>query len=172
MRRFDSVSLTTDLTFDVGSWKLKVECSMFVFSSFEAYSAVSSNLVLAIHQIRLSKYLYEPKIPAIPMTTRVSPRRRGSYGIDAPYAPAGIAVATVFVLVMAILSRRWQTFVPVTFMLAVLGFYLHSTFRGKFVVWAGSHGHQPRAEVAQIFNLLYRRFSIGGRFETSWTRGL
>jgi ubiquinone/menaquinone biosynthesis C-methylase UbiE len=43
---------------------------------------------------------------------------------------------TVVVLVMAILSGHWQTFVPVTFMLAVLGFYLQSTLRGKFVVWA------------------------------------
>ncbi len=70
------------------------------------------------------------------MTERVTPRRRGSYGIDAPYAPAFMAAMTVVVLVMAILSGHWQTFVPVTFMLAVLGFYLHSTLRGKFVVWA------------------------------------
>ena len=71
------------------------------------------------------------------MTKRVTPRRHGSYGIDAPYAPAFIAVMTVVVLVMAIISGQWQTFVPVTFMLAVLGFYLHTTLRGKFVVWAG-----------------------------------
>jgi len=70
------------------------------------------------------------------MTERVPPRRHGSYGIDAPYAPAFMAVMTVVVLVMAILSGRWQRFVPVTFMLAVLGFYLHNTLRGKFVVWA------------------------------------
>ena len=66
----------------------------------------------------------------------MTPRRHGSYGIDAPYAPAFIAVMTVVVLVMAIISGRWQTLVPITFMLAVLGFYLHSTLRGKFVVWA------------------------------------
>jgi ubiquinone/menaquinone biosynthesis C-methylase UbiE len=47
-----------------------------------------------------------------------------------------MAVMTVVVLVMAILSGHWQTFVPFTFLLAVLGFYLHSTLRGKFVVWA------------------------------------
>ena len=70
------------------------------------------------------------------MSERVTPRRRGSYGIDAPYAPAFMAVMTVVVLVMAILSGHWQTFVPFTFLLAVLGFYLHSTLRGKFVVWA------------------------------------
>src|SRR5205085_5742579 len=66
----------------------------------------------------------------------MTPRRHGSYGIDAPYAPVFMAVMTVVVLVMAIISGRWQRFVPVTFMLAVLGFYLHNTLRGKFVVWA------------------------------------
>ena len=71
------------------------------------------------------------------MTERVTPRRRGSYGIDAPYAPAFMAVMIVFYLVMAIISGRWQRFVPITFMLAVLGYYLHGTLRGKFVVWAG-----------------------------------
>ena len=70
------------------------------------------------------------------MTERVPPRRHGSYGIDAPYVPSFIGVMTVVVLVMAIISGHWQTFVPITFMLAVLGFYLHSTLRGKFVVWA------------------------------------
>src|SRR5580765_1022383 len=67
----------------------------------------------------------------------MTPRRHGSYGIDAPFAPAFMAVMSVFFLVMAILSGRWQRFVPVTFMLTVLGLYLHNTLRGKFVVWAG-----------------------------------
>jgi arsenite methyltransferase len=66
----------------------------------------------------------------------MSAGRHGSYGIDAPYAPAFIAVMTVVVLVMAIVSGHWRTFVPVTFMLAILGLYLHTTLRGKFVVWA------------------------------------
>ncbi len=69
------------------------------------------------------------------MTERVTPRRQGSYGIDAPYAPIFMATMTGVVLVMAIISGRWQTLVPITFMLAVLGFYLHNTLRGKFVVW-------------------------------------
>ncbi|HKQ77841.1 MAG TPA: class I SAM-dependent methyltransferase [Blastocatellia bacterium] len=67
----------------------------------------------------------------------MTPQRHGSYGIDAPYAPAFIGAMTVVILVMAIISGQWQTFVPVTFMSAVLGFYLHTTLRGKFVVWAG-----------------------------------
>jgi ubiquinone/menaquinone biosynthesis C-methylase UbiE len=71
------------------------------------------------------------------MTERVTPRRRGSYGIDAPYGPALMAAMAVLYLVMAIISGRWRMFVLATFMLAILGFYLHGTLRAKFVVWAG-----------------------------------
>jgi hypothetical protein len=39
-----------------------------------------------------------------PMTGQVQPRRRGSYGIDAPYAPTLIAAMIVVVLVLAIIS--------------------------------------------------------------------
>jgi arsenite methyltransferase len=75
---------------------------------------------------------------ATPMTKqRVTPRRRGSYGIDAPYGPAFMAAMAVFYLVMAIISPRWQTIVPGTFVVALLAFYLHGTLRAKFVVWAG-----------------------------------
>src|SRR5262245_39025371 len=62
--------------------------------------------------------------------------RRGSYGIDAPYAPAFMGLMIVFVTVMAIISGHWRNFVPVLFMASVLGLYLHSTLRGKFIVWA------------------------------------
>ena len=48
-----------------------------------------------------------------------------------------MAVMAVVLLVMAIISGRWQAFVQITFILAVLGAYLHNTLRGKFVVWAG-----------------------------------
>jgi arsenite methyltransferase len=75
------------------------------------------------------------------MTQPVTPPRRGSYGIDAPYVPAGMALAAVIVLAMAILSGHWQNFVPITILWAVLGFYLHTTLRGKFVVWAGLLHH-------------------------------
>lgn len=74
---------------------------------------------------------------AISMTGRVTPQRRGSYGIDAPYGPAFMAAMAVVYLVLAIISGRWQNWVLVTFMLAVLVFYLHGTLRGKFVAWAG-----------------------------------
>jgi arsenite methyltransferase len=70
------------------------------------------------------------------VTERATPRPRGSYGIDAPYAPAFIAVLIVAVLVIAIISGNWRTFLPVPFLVAVLGSYLYTTLRGKFVAWA------------------------------------
>src|SRR5262245_1378031 len=74
---------------------------------------------------------------AIPMTERSTTRRRGSYGVDAPYAPAFIGVGVIASLVGAIASRNASAFVPVVFVTGVLSFYLHTTLRGKFVVWAG-----------------------------------
>jgi SAM-dependent methyltransferase len=70
------------------------------------------------------------------MTDRVTPRRRGSYGIDAPYAPAFIAILVVIYLVLAIISGRPMFLLAALFILAILGFYLHGTLRGKFHLWA------------------------------------
>jgi SAM-dependent methyltransferase len=70
------------------------------------------------------------------MTGRVTPRRRGSYGIDAPLAPAFIAVVAAGELVLAILSGKVWMYVAALFVLAILGLYLHCTLRGKFIIWA------------------------------------
>lgn len=68
--------------------------------------------------------------------SRISPRRRGSYGIDAPYGPAFMAFVAVLELVLFIVSGKpWMLFAA-AFILAVLGAYLHATLRGKFIVWA------------------------------------
>jgi hypothetical protein len=40
------------------------------------------------------------------MSQRLYRRRRGSYGIDAPYAPAFMAVTTVVCLVLAIIAGK------------------------------------------------------------------
>jgi SAM-dependent methyltransferase len=73
---------------------------------------------------------------AILMTERVTPRRRGSYGIDAPYAPALMAVILVAVLTMAIIAGRVLPFLSVIFISGILASYLYATLRGKFVVWS------------------------------------
>src|SRR5262245_47224192 len=73
------------------------------------------------------------------MTPRVD-RRRGSYGIDAPYAAAFMVVAAGVVvvasLVNAIGSGRLWPILPGLFVSAVVATYLHTTLRGKFLVWA------------------------------------
>ena len=68
--------------------------------------------------------------------SHVAPRRRGSYGIDAPYGPALMAAMALLYLVMAITIGRWRMLVLAAFMLAILAYYLHGTLRAKFVVWA------------------------------------
>jgi ubiquinone/menaquinone biosynthesis C-methylase UbiE len=62
-------------------------------------------------------------------------RRNGSYGIDAPYVPAMMAaglLACLGLMVFANLGGLWITAVAIAAMLAL---YLHTTLRGKFVVW-------------------------------------
>jgi arsenite methyltransferase len=69
------------------------------------------------------------------MTERVAPRRRGSYGLDAPYAISAIVVLAVAGLVAAIVSGRVGPSLAALFMLTVAAFVLHTTLRGKFAVW-------------------------------------
>lgn len=70
------------------------------------------------------------------MTERVTPRRHGSYGIDAPYGPAFMAVLAALEFTLAVLTGKVMIFLAGLFILAILGFYLHGTLRGKFVLWA------------------------------------
>jgi arsenite methyltransferase len=67
---------------------------------------------------------------------RVTPTRRGSYGIDAPYAPAFMAMMAALEVTLAIVSKNARLLLAALFILAILGLYLHDTLRGKFVVWA------------------------------------
>jgi len=71
------------------------------------------------------------------MAERVTPRRRGSYGIDAPLAPAFLAGMVILYLVLAIVTGRAKFWLVGSFVLAVDAFYLYNTLRGKFVIWAG-----------------------------------
>src|SRR5947207_11958300 len=70
------------------------------------------------------------------MIERVSPRRRGSYGSDAPYAPAFLTGLAALYLVLAVISGRLMYLLALAFILAVDAAYLYTTLRGKFVVWA------------------------------------
>jgi arsenite methyltransferase len=70
------------------------------------------------------------------MTKCETPRRRGSYGIDAPFGPAFMAFLAAWEVALAVTSGRVWPLLAAMFILAILGFYLYTTLRGKFVVWA------------------------------------
>ena len=70
------------------------------------------------------------------MTERATFRRRGSYGIDAPYAPAFLSGLVVLYLVLAIITGRLLLWLAFLFILAADASYLYATLRGKFLVWA------------------------------------
>src|SRR5438105_2855092 len=75
-----------------------------------------------------------------PMAEHVTPRRRGSYGIDAPFAPALLAGLVILYVVLALASGTLSSWLLASFTLAVEAWYLHNTLRGKFVIWAGLLG--------------------------------
>lgn len=67
---------------------------------------------------------------------RTTPRRCGSYGIDAPYASALIAGLLVLYLVLAIVTGNVKFWLAALFILAFEVFHLSFTLRGKFVLWS------------------------------------
>ena len=70
------------------------------------------------------------------VTERVSPRRRGSYGIDAPYGSLFLAGLAVLYVVLAIITGEVMFWVLASFLLALEAWHLDFTHRGKFVLWA------------------------------------
>lgn len=78
-------------------------------------------------------------------TTRATnARRRGSYGIDAPYVPVLFAIGGLLLIVDGVVglahSGGWGTLpalIPGLFLLLCAASYLYATLRGKFVVWDG-----------------------------------
>lgn len=70
------------------------------------------------------------------MAERVTSQRRGSYGIDAPFAPAFLAGLAILYLVLAIVTGKGMFWLAFCFIVAFEAFYLHGTLRGKFVLWA------------------------------------
>lgn len=70
------------------------------------------------------------------MTEHATPRRNGSYGIDAPYITVLLAGVVVFYVVMAIVTGKLRFWLPSGLVSALVAWHLHFTLRGKFVVWA------------------------------------
>lgn len=61
---------------------------------------------------------------------------RASYGIDAVYAPILMGVLGIVGLVLAATSGQWLQWAPVYVIFSgSAAIYMHTTLRGKFVVW-------------------------------------
>lgn len=76
------------------------------------------------------------EVKETPMTKPVQLRRRGSYGIDAPYAAAFVVVLLVLEIVAAIISGKARAWMPILFIVGIVASGLYTTLRGKFVGWA------------------------------------
>src|SRR5215510_7032419 len=64
------------------------------------------------------------------------PRRRGSYGVDAPQLLPFLAVLVVGNIASALISRRPWPLLGAAAVLACGGVGLHASRRGKFLVWS------------------------------------
>ena len=69
-------------------------------------------------------------------TTRTGPRRKGSYGLDAPYLLPLPAVALAFNLFQVFLTRNAWPLLGAVVIAACMASGLYASRRGKFVVWA------------------------------------
>lgn len=70
------------------------------------------------------------------MAEHVPPRRRGSYGMDAPHAHAILAVVAVLYAALAVVTGRWVFWLTVVLVLAILASHVDFALRGKFVLWS------------------------------------
>lgn len=63
------------------------------------------------------------------------PGRKGRYGIDAPYAPATMIAGALACTGLAVFAHANHLWITAVVLLVLAGIYLHTTLRGKFLVW-------------------------------------
>lgn len=61
--------------------------------------------------------------------------RKGHYGIDAPYVPALMIAGSIACIGLIVFAHVKQFWVSVAILLPMSVVYLHTTLRGKFLVW-------------------------------------
>jgi SAM-dependent methyltransferase len=66
----------------------------------------------------------------------MSMARKGHYGIDAPYVPLFMALGLVACLLLHVFAHIHALWLTIAILALLLACYLHTTLRGKFVVWA------------------------------------
>src|SRR5579859_6065424 len=64
------------------------------------------------------------------------PRRKGAYGIDAPYLLAIPVLVFLYYIVNGLITRKPWPFLGAFLILGCCGFGLYASRRGKFGVWA------------------------------------
>lgn len=62
-------------------------------------------------------------------------QRNGSYGIDAPYAPAFMGLGALLFFGLALLPNMHMFVISGAVLALMTAFFLHTTLRGKFLVW-------------------------------------
>ncbi|MEP6898757.1 MAG: class I SAM-dependent methyltransferase [Rhodanobacter sp.] len=61
--------------------------------------------------------------------------RKGRYGIDAPYAPLLMTTGALVCIGLVVVAHMVQFWLTAVILLALATVYLHTTLRGKFMVW-------------------------------------
>ncbi len=86
--------------------------------------------------------------------------RKGKYGVDAPYVPIGYVLGGLLALGLGVANALTDGFatsiVPLVvgvLMLLCAGIYLHTTFRGKFRIWADVIDRLGLAADARVLDL-------------------
>lgn len=64
-----------------------------------------------------------------------SSRCKGRYGIDAPYAPLLMIAGALICFGLVVFAHVQQMWISVVILLLMASLYLHTTLRGKFLVW-------------------------------------
>jgi arsenite methyltransferase len=62
-------------------------------------------------------------------------RRKGRYGIDAPYVPMLMIAGSLVCVGLIVFAHMLQLWITVVILLILASVYLHTTLRGKFRVW-------------------------------------
>ena len=79
--------------------------------------------------------------------------RNGRYGVDAPYVPALMGAGLVVCIAMALFTPLSGWWVSAVILAILLALYLHTTLRGKFVVWHELLGAQAWQGSEQVLDL-------------------
>lgn len=62
-------------------------------------------------------------------------RRKGRYGIDAPYVPMLMIAGTLVCVGLIVFAQMAQLWITAVILLTLASVYLHTTLRGKFRIW-------------------------------------